>query len=226
MKIIHDVWFNNMLGVVGIVVGEDEITGERKAYVGVAAGHNLEDDMKLVAELGGKFPLVRAEEIRDLLAMPRKKTTGMPKIECAHCGGHHFLIRGFTRVHVDFDSEDVNLEQAGQGEAEVFCHSCGRKVSAEDSREIRKVAPGLGKWSLPPPDWLRDFFTYLRDEAKSLGIGDVGEPEKVEDWEPYQDPHFAAHAVSMLLASQKQDLDELSYRHDIAQATLEERAEK
>lgn len=206
MKITHDIWFNNALGVVGIVVGEDEITGESKAYVGVAAGHNLQDDMKLVAELGGKFPLARAEEIHDLLARPWKKTTGMPKIECASCGSDRFLIRGFTRVHVNFGTEDVDLEDDGQKEAEVFCYSCGRKVNAEDSRKIRRVAPGLGKWSLPPPDWLRDFFTALRDEAQALGIGDVGEPETVQDWEPYQDPHFAAHAISQLLASAIQEV--------------------
>lgn len=206
MKITHDIWFNNALGVVGIVVGEDTITGEPKAYVGVAAGHNHQDDMKLVAELGGKFPLARAAEIHKLLARPWKKTTGMREITCSVCGGNRFLIRAFTRVHVNFGTEDVDLEDAGQKEAEVFCYSCGRKVNSKDAREIRKVAPGLGKWSLPPPDWLRDFFTALRDEAKSLGIGDVGKPEEVEDWEPYQDPHFAAQAISMLLASAIQEV--------------------
>ena len=206
MRITHDIWFNNALGVVGIVVGEDTITGEPKAYVGVAAGHNLEDDMKLVAELGGKFPLARAEEIRDLLARPWKKTTGMPKVECSVCGGQRFLIRRFRRVQVDFDSEDVEPEVGGDQEAEVFCNSCGRKVNPEDSRKIRKVAPGLEKWSSPPFAWLKGFFTALRDEARSLGIGDVGEPETVQDWEPYQDPQFAAHAISQLLASVIQEI--------------------
>ena len=206
MKIIHDIWFNNMLGVVGIVVGEDENTGERKAYVGMATGYDLQDDIKLVAEVGGKFPLARAEELCALLAQPRKKVTGMRNMKCFFCGGQRFLIRRFTRVQVDFDSEDVEIEEAGRQEAEVFCDSCGRKANAEDSREIRMVAPGLEKWSAPPFTWLRDFFTALRDEAKSLGIGDVGEPEKVEDWEPYQDPHHAAHAISQLLASAIQEV--------------------
>ena len=38
MKEIKTFWFTNFTEVVGIVVGEDEVTGERKAYVGAASG--------------------------------------------------------------------------------------------------------------------------------------------------------------------------------------------
>lgn len=49
--------------------------------------------------------------------------------------------------------------------------------------------------------FIRDFFIHLRDEAKSLGIEALGEPEEVVDWEPYQDAAHSAHAVGMLIAS-------------------------
>ena len=49
--------------------------------------------------------------------------------------------------------------------------------------------------------WLKEFFTYLRDEAKSLGVEALGKPEEVADWEPYQDAFHSAHAIGMLIAS-------------------------
>ena len=49
--------------------------------------------------------------------------------------------------------------------------------------------------------WLKDLFMHLRDEAKSLGVEDVGQPDKVTDWGPYQDAAHSAHAIGMLIAS-------------------------
>ena len=73
MKIIHDIWFNSMLGVVGIMIGEDEVTGERKAFIGVGQGHDQRDDIRSIARLGGKLSLRTLDEIRALLA-----ATGVP----------------------------------------------------------------------------------------------------------------------------------------------------
>jgi len=49
--------------------------------------------------------------------------------------------------------------------------------------------------------WVKDLFIHLRDEAKSLGVENVGQPDKVTDWEPYQDAAHSAHAIGMLIAS-------------------------
>lgn len=149
MKIIRDIWFSGMGGLVGIVVGVDEITGKGKAYIGVASGVDPEIDKKMVARGGGKLPLAVLDEIRSVLALPRKKTTGMRRIECSYCGGSQFDIRKTTKVHVDFDSEDVDGGPASQNEVEVFCSSCGRLVKGKDAREMRQMgtdipAPTLG----------------------------------------------------------------------------------
>lgn len=51
MKIIHAEWFTGMQ-VIGIVVGEDEHTKEKKAYIGVVAGTNEEADANFIARNG------------------------------------------------------------------------------------------------------------------------------------------------------------------------------
>ena len=68
MKIIHDLWFNTLLGSAGIVVGEDENTGERKLYVGVGSGQSLERAQQEVVRWGTKLSLERLDEIRGHLA--------------------------------------------------------------------------------------------------------------------------------------------------------------
>jgi len=55
MKIIETLWFTGMYGFCGIVLGEDVITGERKAYLGVHRGVDEESDQRLIAEGGAQF---------------------------------------------------------------------------------------------------------------------------------------------------------------------------
>ena len=81
MKIIHDLWFNTIRGSAGIVVGEDENTGERKLYVGVGSGQSLERDQQEVVHWGTKLSLERLDEVRALLAPPGEKTTGKYAIQ-------------------------------------------------------------------------------------------------------------------------------------------------
>lgn len=59
MKILDTIWFTEMgsLRPIGIVIGEDEITGERKAYIGVGNGESEERDSKSIAGTGAKFHL-------------------------------------------------------------------------------------------------------------------------------------------------------------------------
>ncbi len=63
MKIIETIWFTGMYGFCGIVLGEDSITGERKAYVGVHHGRDEDSDRKLIASGGSKLPREMAERI-------------------------------------------------------------------------------------------------------------------------------------------------------------------
>ena len=67
MKIIDSIWFNNSLGTMGIVVGEDEITGKRKAYVGIGRGADQDQDIELIKENGVQLTLSVAEHLVDLL---------------------------------------------------------------------------------------------------------------------------------------------------------------
>lgn len=68
MKVLADYWFNDMRGgIVGIVVGEDEVTKERKAYIGTAEGHNQKVDMQSILDTGQKLSLPFLEGLVGLL---------------------------------------------------------------------------------------------------------------------------------------------------------------
>lgn len=73
MKVLADYWFNDMRGgIVGIVVGEDEVTGERKAYIGAVKGHNQENDRQSILDGGQKLPLSFLEGLVGLLKAQKK----------------------------------------------------------------------------------------------------------------------------------------------------------
>jgi len=58
MKVLGDYWFSDMRGgTVGIVVREEDFTGERKAYVGVGAGFNREVDRESILDGGQQLPV-------------------------------------------------------------------------------------------------------------------------------------------------------------------------
>jgi len=58
MKVLGDYWFSDMRGgTVGIIVGEDELTSERKVYIGAVEGHNREVDKESILDGGQKLPL-------------------------------------------------------------------------------------------------------------------------------------------------------------------------
>lgn len=60
MKVLHSYWFSDMTGGhIGVVIGEDEMTKERKAYIGIAGGYNQEADIAAIAARGQKlYPAV------------------------------------------------------------------------------------------------------------------------------------------------------------------------
>jgi len=58
MRVNNSYGFNDMRrGTVGIMTGEDEYTGERKAYIGAVEGHNEELDRQSILDGGQKLPL-------------------------------------------------------------------------------------------------------------------------------------------------------------------------
>ncbi len=63
MKVLDTMWFNSRAGHCGLVVGEDETTGEKKAYMGVVSGLSEEMDTKEITEWGCKVSLRRLNEI-------------------------------------------------------------------------------------------------------------------------------------------------------------------
>lgn|GEM_PF-2466512 len=81
MKTIDSFWFTNSttvalgpppFGTVGIVVGEDEHTGERKVYIGTAQGFEQKADEEHILEWGTEF---KAERIEVLMQLLKKKET-------------------------------------------------------------------------------------------------------------------------------------------------------
>jgi len=67
MKINETLWFTGMYGHVGIVLGTDAITGERKAYIGVHAGQEEGADTHLIAAGGTKLEPAIARRVADWL---------------------------------------------------------------------------------------------------------------------------------------------------------------
>ena len=112
MKITYDYWFSGMAALVGIVVGEDEITGECKAYIGVASGIDQEVDAKIVAQRGAKLPLAILDEIRALLAPPGEKTTTKAEILDALKAQHEAIDRLFAQL-IERDA-DFRPSKSGQ----------------------------------------------------------------------------------------------------------------
>lgn len=67
MKIKRPFWFTGFYGTIGIVTGEDEITGKKKAYIGTAPGSDEDLDSHHIAKTGSPINPVQLEEIlRDL----------------------------------------------------------------------------------------------------------------------------------------------------------------
>ncbi|MBA7716799.1 hypothetical protein ES703_125877 [subsurface metagenome] len=63
MKVIDITWFTGMKGCVGIVIGEDENTGERKAFIGAANGRNENADAKAIIDWGTRLSVAVLQDI-------------------------------------------------------------------------------------------------------------------------------------------------------------------
>lgn len=68
MKITNAIWFTQMGGpLIGIVIGEDSHSGEKKVYIGTASGIDEEEDSKHIASRGAKFHACTAVELYNIL---------------------------------------------------------------------------------------------------------------------------------------------------------------
>ena len=63
MNITGKYWFSGMVGLVGIVVGTDEVTRKPKGYIGIASGLNEPLDAQHIAETGSPVVPEYLEEI-------------------------------------------------------------------------------------------------------------------------------------------------------------------
>ncbi len=69
MKIEKTVWFSgfNTPGTIGIVMGVDEVTGKKKAYMGFGSGFNEKYDEKVIALDGCPVNVAVLQEAIDYL---------------------------------------------------------------------------------------------------------------------------------------------------------------
>ncbi len=69
MKIEKTVWFSgfNIPGLIGIVMGVDEVTGKKKAYMGFGGGFNEKFDEKVIATSGSPVNVAVLQEVIDYL---------------------------------------------------------------------------------------------------------------------------------------------------------------
>ena len=63
MKVIDTLWFSNMKGNAGIVIIEEDGTGDRKAYIGVVPGEDEGADTEAIVAWGNRFSLDTARRI-------------------------------------------------------------------------------------------------------------------------------------------------------------------
>ncbi len=73
MKVIETLWFTNFEGCIGIVVGEEDITGDRKAYIGPASGTDEKANTEQVLAWGNKFSLDTVLRLQHLLTEKQEK---------------------------------------------------------------------------------------------------------------------------------------------------------
>jgi len=81
MKILESFWFTNRDGCIGIVVIEEDVTGDRKAYIGPASGVDEKADTEHILAWGNKFSLGTAGRILYHLEIKRpvtRKGFGIP----------------------------------------------------------------------------------------------------------------------------------------------------
>ncbi len=75
MKVVDSLWFTNNKGTVGIVTIEEDVTGDRKAYIGIGDGHNQEADTQSIVDWGNPLSISALGRITSQLS-PHKPKRG------------------------------------------------------------------------------------------------------------------------------------------------------
>lgn len=76
MKVIDTLWFTTSDGTIGIVTIEEDITGDRKAYIGTASGNDEKEDIDHILAWGNKFSLDTVLRLQHLLTKKEKGKKG------------------------------------------------------------------------------------------------------------------------------------------------------
>lgn len=71
MKVTGAYWFSSMTGTCGIVVGEDERTGEKKGYIGIVNGQDEKADVDRIRQSGSPVSAAVMREIAEKLSLGR-----------------------------------------------------------------------------------------------------------------------------------------------------------
>lgn len=73
MKVIDTLWFTNRYGTIGIVTVEEDVTGDRKAYIGIGRGIDKKVDTDLILAWGNMFSVDTLKRIDFYLTKKDKK---------------------------------------------------------------------------------------------------------------------------------------------------------
>lgn len=73
MKVVDTLWFTSMKGCIGIVTIEEDVTGDRKAYIGSVSGRNAKVDTEDIIALGNPFSLDTITRLQHFLIKETKK---------------------------------------------------------------------------------------------------------------------------------------------------------
>ncbi len=57
MRVVDSLWFTNNRGTIGIVIIQEDVTGERKAYIGIGDGHNEKADTQSIVDWGNPLSI-------------------------------------------------------------------------------------------------------------------------------------------------------------------------
>ena len=66
MKTIETLWLSGITGTIAIVVGEDKITKERKAYAGKVNGYDENSDIEMIKTKGAPLEI---NDVKSLLKL-------------------------------------------------------------------------------------------------------------------------------------------------------------
>ncbi len=74
MKVLETLWFTGSTGCIGIVVIEEDVTGERKAYIGVGSGISEKADQEHIIAWGITFSHDTVLRLAHYLKPMKKRT--------------------------------------------------------------------------------------------------------------------------------------------------------